>query len=959
MNKKTHTYILLSLFSLVDPVYADDIEAYIQPPKKTVYPNMLFVLDRSGSMKWSVPSRMSKLKVAMTSLLSSTEMDDVNLGIMSYTTYSNKSMWMRKESPFQLVKKNRAAMISQVNSLSPYGWTPTVAALDTAVKWYQESYIFDDAPEPSPFGEQPENNWCKANQIILLSDGEPNTNHFSQYPSGGPNCKSDPFQAADGRCSQEIAKWAREQDFKTGTGWDIGKSEGKIQNITTHTIGFDTPKGTKLAKYLQGIADSGGGQYYPASSSDDLLAAFTSIAKNGQTTVDYTFSAPVIPYNPDQTANTGKHIYIPFLKPGVTSFWKGNLKKYNIDGTTITDKSNNAVIDPINYTFNSTIDLWSSIEDKADPLTNGMLAFQNTNITPRSLYSNISPVGNLTHKKNRVTDSNLGLVEAMLDITNADDREDILEWINWEKPTKGFLSGVDLLSNSMGAPIHSQPTVVEYPKTGGDVVFVAGTDGVLKAIDAETGHELWGFIPKEMLKDIKTIALNQPSATPHYGLDGTMTVFNIKKKKYLVIGTRRGGHAYYTLNITDRTTPKFAWSIDKNSTGFSKLGETWSKAMFVKMHLSGKDQDVLVFGAGYDADQDNATTRVADDEGNAIFIVDPKKGDLIKSISNYGADLNIPDMTNSIAGDLLPVDINANGVIDRLYAADVGGRIIRIDIPDDKFSDKTFSGAIIADINAKGSGDYRRFFNTPEVGYFSKNGTQYLSILIGSGHRPKPLSSDVTDRFYMIKDEATWRAPFDDKDKNGKKDTGENFNYHMVKAYARDIAPTLGTGGELYNATENLIQDGTDEQKKTEHELLYGDKKIASSTAKGWFFDFSASGEKSMSKARLYDHAILFTTYSGTRTSSADLCVSNTLTASSRFYAINMTDGSAVKSNFDNDDSSLDRKDRFKKLKIEGIPPSSTLTFDEDGTVNAMVGVEGAFSFKERYHAISWESVNE
>jgi len=450
---------------------------------------------------------------------------------------------------------------------------------------------------------------------------------------------------------------------------------------------------------------------------------------------------------------------------------------------------------------------------------------------------------------------------------------------------------------------------------------------VLEAIDAETGEEVWAFMPASKLSRIQQLKDNNGSDIPEYGLDGPLTVYKSGGRTYAVVGMRRGGNSYYALDVTNRTSPQFAWSITGGSGAFAKLGQTWSKPLFVQMEIGGGSAtDVLVFGGGYDTDQDDLYTRADDDVGNAIYIVNPRTGAKIMSVSSSGADLNIDGMLNSIAGDVLPIDINANGITDRIYAADVGGRIIRVDIPDHAFGSTTITGGVVADVNTGGSG-YQRFFNTPEVAYFSKGGTQFLSILIGSGYRPNPLDTSVGDRFYMIKDAALWQAPED---------------YVQVAE------------GELYDATANLLQSGSDAQKAQAALDLVG--------SKGWFIDLSG-GEKVFSKAAVYNYVAFFTTYKGDRGAQSDPCTLSATQGESRFYAIHMLNGSAVFEDLDGNPASLSDSDRSKILHIPGMPPAPTLLFpgNDDGSpmgeVRAIVGLEEAVRWPDTFLAIYWEEI--
>ncbi len=968
-NYRKSTFSLgtaLGLLVGTSAVQADDIEIYLQEPPDPVPPNVLFILDESGSMhrdqdsNWVSDSdpdqRMYRLKQAMSTILNDADMGNVIAGIMGYTTDTgnNGPLQLLVRSNFLKVEDHKTTMVSGVNALTPLSYTPTVKALEAGVNWFKGTFTESGPASPatpaSPIAGTAADNWCKPNHMVILTDGRPNSNStssggaygLSSYEGSG--CVSDTTsQGQDGRCAREIAQWAYDTDLKTETGWK------EQQHIITHAISFDADVGSDIYDFMQSIADAGGGQHYAASSAASLVDAFEAILLEAQESIPYTYSSPAIPFNPDNAALSGDYIYVPMFEPEPEKFWKGNLKKFKLTTVVTTvggvdvvslkvkDKDNNDVLDS-SYQFVASKDFWSTASDGGEPLQGGVAQHMTGT---RNLYTYLgltdaggSKIKDLTDAVNRVRDANANITQDMLNVSTATARTNVLNWASWEDAANAH-------EGEVGAPIHGQPIVVAY--SGYDLVLMPTSEGVLEAFREDTGAEVWGFIPKPLLKKLKALRNNNESSKPLYGLDGPITYYESGNKKYVVVGMRRGGSQYYALDITDKTTPKYKWSISKGKTGFlNRVGQTWSKPLFVRMDIPGvaynadvdgdgtnDATDVLVFGGGYDKDQDNATSRVADDVGNAIFIVNARTGAIIKSISNTGASLNISGMTNGIAGDLLTVDINANGITDRLYATDVGGRVIRVDIPDSGFADRTLSGGIVADINSGVSG-YRRFFNTPEVGYFNKGGVQYLAILVGSGFRPEPTDSTVTDRFYMFKDLAVWKAP---------------------------ATYTTVVTSDLYDATANLIQDGSGTEIATAAAAL--------NSASGWYIDFTGS-EKAFSKARLYDYAVMFTTYAGERRADTAVCTAYNTSGEARFYAINMVDASAMFSDLDGTPGDLDIGDRSKVLSIPGIPPAPTLVYPDYGAsgglghiVKAIVGLEGVAEWPDRFHAIYWEEVIE
>ncbi|MCP4996583.1 MAG: VWA domain-containing protein, partial [Gammaproteobacteria bacterium] len=312
-------------------VQADDIEIYLQEPPDPVPPNVLFILDESGSMSSGSPSRMTRLKEAMATILGDTDMDNVIAGIMGYTTNTgnNGPLDLRVHSDFLEVKDNRSTMITSVNSLSTRSYTPTVKALEAAVDWFKDDFTDSLGTTPdSPIAGTAADNWCKPNHMVILTDGQPNSNStagygLDEYPDG-TDCARDATSRWDnGRCAREIAQWAYETDLKTDEGWK------EQQNIVTHSIGFDTTDGD-LRAFMQSIADAGGGDYYDATSAADLVSAFKAIIVDAAEGIPYTYSSPAIPFNPDNAALSGDYLYVPMFEPMPNKFWKGNLKKYKL-----------------------------------------------------------------------------------------------------------------------------------------------------------------------------------------------------------------------------------------------------------------------------------------------------------------------------------------------------------------------------------------------------------------------------------------------------------------------------------------------------------------------------------------------------------------------------------------------------------------------------------------------------
>src|SRR5690606_33583781 len=167
----------------------------------------------------------------------------------------------------------------------------------------------------------------------------------------------------------------------------------------------------------------------------------------------------------------------------------------------------------------------------------------------------------------------------------------------------------------------------------------ATNGGCLHAIDTSTGVEKWAFVPPEFLADQAQLLANPASDSKQYGIDGNLRVQVIAghdgiidaasgEKVYLFFGLRRGGSAYYGLDVTNPDAPTLLWRLD--GTSLAGLGQTWSSPVPTQIKVGTESRHVVIFAGGYDTSQDVANVVPGPDAlGNAIYIVDSVTGELI------------------------------------------------------------------------------------------------------------------------------------------------------------------------------------------------------------------------------------------------------------------------------------------------------------------------------------------
>ncbi|MBA6244036.1 MULTISPECIES: pilus assembly protein PilY [unclassified Psychrobacter] len=380
----------------------------------------------------------------------------------------------------------------------------------------------------------------------------------------------------------------------------------------------------------------------------------------------------------------------------------------------------------------------------------------------------------------------------------------------------------------LGGVVHSKPEAVSYgsklddkgsivdPRE--DYLLFGSMDGALHLVDAKAGKEEFAIIPREML-------INQPEALvenskkeiskigqPYFGVDapwlvktdyaydlpgGKVTVDQASGKGMFAYGgLRMGGDSFYGMNITKRSEPKMLFTITpqgvssatsgmSSTTGFNRLGRIWSKPIAAKIRLTkGSDSkknsaptDVLIFGGGYDMQYEvdgYVPTTSTPAKGNAIYMINAKTGKLIWSTSSEdtsGVNVKTDTMINSITGGIAVLDRDNDGLMDHLYAADLGGQVFRADFENARIAQfgftavNSFSNKGVTRILDVAPTDKKlayRFYESPVVSFYRREkgpdtGKLFAMVNVISGNRSAPLSTlrnnnEYANRVYGIID---------------------------------------------------------------------------------------------------------------------------------------------------------------------------------------------------------------
>lgn len=595
---------------------ADDTEIYVPkdlPADQYVRPNILFVLDSSGSMDSEVSSKLTRIQVlknVVNNLIDELKVkEDVNVGFMRYnpnTRSDGKDGGGYILSPVQrLTNANAASMKAVVESIKAGGNTPL---LET----YYEAYLYmtgqnrlwgawaPGSVASSRNGEtyiSPIEHSCQPSHIIYVTDGAPTNDTGSNadvkalvtgkntlYPAS--SCGT-----GQGQCLPHLAEFMANQDLMPApTPFD--DPTGRKQTVTSHFVGF-----TVNLPLLKNAASAGHGSYYTSSDvsglTDALKAIIGDIADK-----DTSFTAPSVAVSAFNNLGYRNALYYALFRPAEGARWPGNVKRYKLAEDTngnplIVDQSGLSAIDNDSGFFsNSSSSFWSSIKDGSDvakggvagqltsPATRKVLTWTAADRTPTA-SSGVSGSASLENFET----GNSGVTDTLLGAATTAERTRYIDWARGYAMNADGSTNYSVSRQSVSDVLHNEPRLIAYT-TDEDLaradtasskeqlyMFFGSNEGFIHAIDPVDGKEKFAFLPKELMSNPGAYYRDaKGSVNKRYGMDGLFNVWTeygaLKadktrdiSKAYLYAGMRRGGSNYYSLDVTSINAPKLKWVI--------------------------------------------------------------------------------------------------------------------------------------------------------------------------------------------------------------------------------------------------------------------------------------------------------------------------------------------------------------------------------------------------------------
>jgi hypothetical protein len=296
--------------------------------------------------------------------------------------------------------------------------------------------------------------------------------------------------------------------------------------------------------------------------------------------------------------------------------------------------------------------------------------------------------------------------------------------------------------SKIGAVVHSRPYYYNHGvDSSGDAierVYVGANDGMLHAFDADTGNELFAYVPSMLFGKLKD--LSTPASTSFkYYVDGMLAIGSVPvtggNVTLLAGGLGSGAKGVFALDVTSPTpaTESAAatmakYEITDATSGFANLGHVHSSPQIVKLNTGAT---ALLVPNGV-----NSTSGVS-----SLFVINAATGAKL-------AEISAGTGTNNGLGGIAAIDKNGDGKVDAVYAGDLKGTLWKFDL-----SSATALPTAATAVFTPATGTARPITAAPSVINHPRGGVQ-VNFGTGQVYETADLSSTTNEYIYGIWDSA-------------------------------------------------------------------------------------------------------------------------------------------------------------------------------------------------------------
>jgi len=607
---------------------------------------------------------------------------------------------------------NAADVKDAIDTYTAASNTPLAEALYEVTRYFRglSSFYHDNTSYTSPIEYR-----CQHNFSVVITDGLPTRDttfatddpddpsgklpdwdglapatttamhpHFPQY-SDGFNPDGSEGDEGYSLYLDDIAKFGYDTDIKTSGNDNAGGSYQDplfpLQSMETYTIGF-----AQSNQMLEDAAAYGNGDYVTANNATDLATAL----KNAIDDAKYKGQAAAAAVATNSTRlDTNTTIYQARFD---SRDWSGDLVAFSIDPATgdvslVADWSARNLLPP---SASATVSAASRNIYTYDPANStGIQFWWPSDYTALAAGSDLNSAMVQGLLGNAPYAWNTGV--AAEQSANQTYGAELVAYLRGDTGSSGsYNSAFRSRKTVLGDIVNSNPAFVggrdfgfkslpgtegtEYPiyrnttayKNRVPLVYVGANDGMLHAFNADTGTEMFAYVPSTVFPNLDALA--DSTYTHQYYVNGSPRVsdayLGASWKTVLVGAPGGGGRSVFALDITSPTAfsaSKVLWEFTSSTD--ADLGYVLGQPTIARMNDGSW---AALVGNGYNGASDTA----------ALFIINLADGTLLAKIdTGVGSALS----PNGLSAPV-PVDIDGDKITDSIYAGDLQGNLWKFDV---------------------------------------------------------------------------------------------------------------------------------------------------------------------------------------------------------------------------------------------------------------------------------------